>query len=335
MTHSPADSRRAKNLWMRAVSFVALRELAALITEHAGGLRAGEMEALVETRPQLRTRQGRLPSKTTVYQYRNILMHLEVISRRQGYYQINYGNPTVEALLASMSPGSPTLLTEERRFFAQLVVANQDCRQHFFDLFLHQRNAYDLDDFIASGQRVSWTGGNDSQTQNRQVRLYSLEDQETERWLCTEDEIQAILYGVRYWARNELGFLDELYLEDLGGVMFPVEIEGPTPDPSIIRAFLKEIDESQAWTMLSIRDLAYRWGPRHHVPLQRIYGTLEYINRANPEFVIFIPTAEAFATITASSPGSEVYQLRSYLQDRNGRYISHLRVHRKIKEILR
>ena len=334
MSPANAQSRSTQNLWMRAASFVALRDLVGLIAEHPQGLRASEMERMIQREQVIRTREGRVPSRTTVYHYRNILLHLGVLVRQQRHYVLNQANPTVRALLRVLSPGSPTLSSDERRLFSQLVLANGDCRCHFFDLFMPEQGTYGLDDFVSSGQRVTWQSH--TTPEGRLVHLRNLEVEEKERWLRTEDERQAILYGVRYWARNELEFLDEVFLEDLGGVMFPVKPTGPVPAPEIITALLEAVNEAQEWTTLSIRELVYTWGPRYHIPLERIFRTLLALYREHSEYIVLIPTAEAFAKITAPTlPTPEMYQLRSYLQDAAGRYISHLRVHRKLKEVLR
>lgn len=114
--------------------------------------------------------------------------------------------------------------------------------------------------------------------------------------------------------------------------MFPVKAEGPVPDPEIAQSLLNLVKEETEWTILSVRDMAFQWGPRYRVPLRRIFATLSAVHRAHPEHVVMIPTSEAFATFTAETPGSEAYQLRSYLQE-EGYYASHLRVHRKLKEV--
>jgi len=80
--------------------------------------------------------------------------------------------------------------------------------------------------------------------------------------------------------------------------------------------------------------LAATWGPKYHISLERLYGTLEWVYRQFPQYVVLIPTSESFATITAISPQAEKYHLRGYLQDEKGRYISHMRVHRKLKEVM-
>jgi len=318
---------------MRSVSFVAIRDLLGIMAEYPQGLRAKDMEQLARQEQRLITQHGRIPSKTTVYHYRNTLLHLKVLVRRQGRYVVNKEHPVVHNLLAILNPGSSGLSLDERRLFSQLVVNNRDCRRQFFDFFMPEQEAYQFDDFISLGQRVAWK--NYSGPEKRRVHLRNLETEGIERWLHTESEIQAILYGVRYWARSELGFIDEVFFEDLGGVMFPTKLAGPIPDPDVIAALLEAVDGTEEWVTLSIRDVVYSWGPRYHISLEHIFRTLLALYRRYSEYIVLIPTAEAFATITATSPGAKDYQLRSYLQDFQGRYISHFRVHPKLKGVLR
>lgn len=315
---------------MRAASFVGLRDLIGLVAEHPEGLRAHEIETAVKQRQLFLTRRGRVPSRTTIYHYRNILLHLGVLVRQDRLYRVDRDHSIVRRLMPILSPGLPGLSDGERLLFAELVVNNADCRRLFFDLFLPGEHAYGLDDLLASTWHVAWSA--ESEAEFRRIRLRTLEDACTEQWLSTEDQVQAILYGVRYWARDELLLLDELFLEDLGGVMYAIRARMPVPDPEVVRAFLATIDTTDAWTTLAVRDAIYDWGPFCHAPISRIHETLRAIHRIYPEYLVFIPTSEAFATITAASWAAEEYQLRGYLKDEQGRYISHLRVHRKLKE---
>lgn len=320
------------NLWMRSVRFTTLRDLLALVAQSAPGLYATEMERLLRRESSFAGQRGKPPSRTTIYHCRNTLVHLGIIVRRGRRYVPNYENTLVRELLAVLRPGAPNLSPEERLLFSQLVIANEDCQRAFFDLFMSLPDSYGLEDFLSFGQRVAWKSF--LEAGNRWVLLYNLDDSNRQQWLKTEAEFQAVLYGVRYWARNELGFLDEIFLEDLGGVMFPVEAEGPVPEPRIVSALAESINGKTEWTVLSVRDVAFRWAPRFRVPLSRVFATLSAVRKAYPEFVVVIPTSEAFATITAQTPAAEAYQLRSYLQEA-GRYVSHIRVHRKLKEVLR
>lgn len=320
------------SLWMRAVSFVGLRDLLGFVVECPEGLQTRDIERLMRQDQVFRTQRGRPPSRTTVYHYRNTLLRLGVLVRQGRRYAADFWNPLLRDLIRVLHPGAQRLSPEERRLFSELVLANEDCRRWFFDFFVPEPRPYDFEEFLSLGQRVAWKAY--PGTEGRRVLLYSLDDERRRCWLRTEAEFQAVLYGVRYWARNQLSFLDELFLEDLGGVMFPVQAEGPVPDPQIARSLLNLVKEEVEWTVLSVRDLAFRWGPQFSVPLRRIFATLSAVHRAYPEYVVVIPTARAFATITAETPSAEAYQLRSYLEE-EGCYASHLRIHRKLKEVFR
>lgn len=321
-------------LWMRgSVSFVALRELLAFIAQHPEGVRPKDMEVWAREKAGLRTQRGKLVSKTTIYHYRNTLRHLGILVVAKGLYRVAGDDPLVSQLLKAVRPGTPELSLQERQYFARLVVQNSDCRKYFFDLFMPEGvTVYDLDGFLEKAQPIVWQR---VEVEGERIEvLYNLEQKGKRRRIQSEDERQAILYGVRYWARNELGFMDEIFMEGLGGLMFPVFLSGPVPDPRVLNALREAIADEEEWASFSVRKLAATWGPKYRVPLDRLYGTFQWVYRKFPQYVVFIPTSESFATITATFPQTEVYHLRGYFQDEKGRYISHMRVHRKLKEVM-
>lgn len=320
-------------LWMRAVPFVALRDLAVLVNQHPEGLRAKDMEKLILEQGWTRTQYNKPPSKTTIYHYRNTLLHLSVLLRHDRLYRINWANPAIKKLLETAKPGTDGLSVEERRLFSEIVISNRDCHELFFHLFTAGQSYRTLTEFIAQSSSVAWKTQTSSGT--GKVEIYNLDHPHYKVSLRTENEIQAVLYGLRYWARTELGFIDELFLEDLGGIMYPVKLEGQVPDKCIIDALRNAIlEDDEEWITMSVRRLVFDWGPKYKVPIDRIYRTLMEVYRKASRYIVLIPTTERFATITASSPVTERYQLRSYLQDERGRYISHIRVHRKLREVL-
>lgn len=324
----------ATSLWMRgSVSFVALRELLFYLAQHPDGVRAKEIDTWAREKVQFRTQEGKVVSKTTVYHYRNTLSHLGIIRRQGGRYVVNRTNPLVVQLLGVLNPGASSLTLEERKLFAEFVISNTECRRFFFDIFmLDTQTEYDLETWLRKGLPAVWDRV--MTPEGRFERVYNQKHPEKAIWLRTEDERQAVLYGVRYWARNELGFLDELFLEDIGGLMFPVHLTGPIPDPRILLALRDKINPEEEWTMFSVRTLAATWGPEYRISLGRLYKTLLWVYRNFMQYVVLIPTTVSFATITAASPSAEQYHLRGYMQDLEGRYISHIRVHRKLKEVI-
>jgi len=321
----------AMALWMRgSVSFVALRELISYIEQHPEGVWAKEMEVWAREKARLRIQSGKLVSKTTVYHYRNTLRHLGILVVTGRRYRIAKEQPLVAELLEAIRPGAPDLSLEERELFARFVVQDRDCQKQFFDLFMPPgTKCYDLEAFLENGRPVVWRREDEGIEM-----LHSVEHPEQRLLLDSEDKRQAILYGVRYWARNQLRFLDEIFLEGMGGLMFPVYLSGPVPDSRILRVLRDSISSQDEWTFFSVRKVAATWGPQYRIPLDRLYGTLKWVYRRFPQYVVLIPTSESFATIMARSPQAEKYHLRGYFQDERGRYISHMRVHQKLKEVM-
>ena len=318
-------------LWMRgSVSFIALRELIGYIAQHPEGVRPKEMEVWAREKARLRIQNAKLVSKTTIYHYRNTLRHLGILVVINGRYRIAKERPLVAELLEAIRPGAPDLSLQERELFARFVIQNPDCQKHFFDLFMPAGiKSYDLEAFLENGRPVVWRRDNE-----RSEMLYNVEYPEKHLSIDSEDKRQAILYGVRYWARNELHFVEEIFLEGTGGLMFPVYLSGSVPDSRILNALRESISSQDEWTFFPVRKVAATWGPQYRIPLDRLYGTLEWVYRRFPQYVVLIPTSESFATIMATSHQAEKYHLRGYFQDEKGRYISHMRVHQKLKEVM-
>lgn len=355
---SDARQARSRGLWMRAVSFTILRELLAFAAQSSKGLRAKDLDAVAE---RLKTPSGRTPARTTRYHYRNILLNLGILGRRAGRYFVQHQDPLVQALLRALQPGNPELSLDERYHFANLVLRNADCQAHFFDLFTDGEPLTDLDLFIRHGQPVAWrviakqemtSAERSAETSSRMpvrdrcrgrqhkrrtsppspVRIWNLSNGR-ERMLTLEDERQAILYGVRFWARDELGFLDEIFMERYGNVMFPVEIHGSVPDPRVIEALQERLDPEQEWTFFSVRELAWELCPALKIPLRRFFATLEALYHAYPAWLMWIPTSSHIAAFAAPSTFEEKLQLRSYFRDPWGRYISHFWANVRLREV--
>lgn len=320
-----------KYLWVRSVSFVALRDLICALSRTSNNFRAKDINEIAANLETITTHRGGKPSATTLYHYRNILLHLGVFIRSNHLYSINFNDQIVANLVNLSTPGSQTLSIVERASWGQLILRNSDCKKYFFDIFMSSEE-YNLQQFIGNGEIVAWQPVENQQ--QRTVKLFNIKNPLKSIFIQTEDEIQAILYGLRYWARNELGIIDEFFLEDFGGVMFPINLESNGNEDQVI-SYIKETvaNGGSQWQTFSIRDLLFIFGPKLKLPVRSIHNLIVNLQRKFPEFVVFIPTSEGFATLTAQSRVSEKYQLRGYLQDDTGRYISHFRIHQKIGEV--
>jgi hypothetical protein len=324
-------TKKGEYLWIRSVSFVSLRELIYALSLINNAFRAKDITDIALNLPFVITQKGEKPSPTSMYHFRNTLLHLGVFTRNRQEYSINFDDPLVIDLISCLKPGSSKLTRKERIAWGELILRADDCRKHFFDLFMPIME-YDLQAFIEQGGVIAWQPV--ETPKERTIRLYNIYNPTQTTLLQSQDEIQGILYGIRYWARNELKIIDEFFLEDLGGVMYPIEITTENKESQIIAYFREEIsNEEYQWHTFSIRDILFKLGPKLRLPVNVIHRTIIKLQNNYSEFIVFIPTSKSFATLTASSPVAEKYQLRGYFQDGKGRFISHIRIHKKFLEV--
>ena len=150
--------------------------------------------------------------------------------------------------------------------------------------------------------------------------------------------IVSVLYGVRYWARDELFIIDEYSARGGdGSVMFPVD---PQSEASCIseRAvahavrFLLDNRGPEPWTVYSINELIVSYCQEFRRPITTLFRAIEWLRHNWPQHIYLIPTSVGIATLTVS-PQRENMALRDYYKDPRGPYVSHFRIHKDIDTI--
>ena len=322
--------------WMRAVSFAGLHRILKAVGDTPDGLRAKEINNLVLEAGLTLTPRASPPKPTTLYHYRNTLLRLHALVRDGRKLRANADNPDVRALLQHSAPanGDGSLSAVAREHFAALVLDNEQCRKLFFDFFMPSfENCASVTDFRENGVPVSWTHKTSSgtvevlfenKTTGRKIRHISTE--------C----VPAILYGLRYWARDELKLIDEYSRGADGGVvMYPVSRQSTSAadrDSSVVQAvqFLLDLRTTDEWTLFSISDLIVNYCQASRQPRTILFDGIDWLRREWPHHTALIPTSRALATIAATSPQREILELRRYYKSSRGPYISHIRLHRDI-----
>jgi hypothetical protein len=309
-------------------TFTELRDCVALLRQYPSGLRPGELNALLIDRRVIRTRSGGTPAPTTLYHLRRALLKLAILRREGSNLVVNGGSPLVSKLLDVLTLGD-ALSHPERQIFAEIVLHNSDCKLAFFDCFLLRPGTYDRRAFQTEGVPVIWQSL--AENRKRHIKFRHLDGTEAGE-LHSEVGIQAVLYGIRYWARDELELIDEFFREDIGNLMYPVSEPGAVPHSRIAHAVLNEIARDTEWTVLNVRELLLDHGVRLRVPVKQVLDTIFQIYRQHPDRVALIPTSRSLATFTTASGVREDFELRSYLRDERGRLVSHIRLHRDLRE---
>ncbi len=323
--------KRSDGRWMRAVSFASLHRVLHVVAESSNGLKVHELNAMIAKRDVRITGSGGVPAPTTLYHYRNTLLHLDIL-RRQGQRLIaNREDGHVRALLSLPASDGAKLQAPARDALAALVLRNKDCRTRFFDLFIPGVRDLDVDTFRARGRSVAWrrvyegehTGsillkgeGSDKGSQTLQLRSAS--------------DVQSTLYGVRYWARDELGLIDEFYREGMGAVMYPVLPSADDAPLNVAREIQRDASGTGDWTTLSLLELKVRCCQQRRRPVRNLNDTISWLAHEYAGKIVLIPTSRDQATFTAWSEKREEFELRGYFRDGHGRYISHIRLHKSI-----
>ena len=324
-------------LWMRAVSFAGLHRILKAVGDAPRGLRANEVNDLVIKQKVVLTPANPHPKPTTLYHYRTTLVRLNALIRKDRKLLANTANPNVGALLREPAPanGEQTLTDAAREHFAALVLGTEDCRALFFDVFLSSgRSCSSVSDFRETGVPVSWVRRHGPP--GAEVVFENTANGCTTRH-ASSVSVSSILYGVRYWARDELGLIDEYSRPaDDATIMFPVLHREDTASEGLQSSamqavrFLLDHRTVEEWTLYSISDLIIDYCQAHRQPRSSLFGAIDWLRREWPFHTVLIPTSRAMATFAATSPQREDLALRRYYKSPRGPYISHIRVHEAV-----
>ena len=229
-----------------------------------------------------------------------------------------------------------SLSATARDRFADLVLRNEQCRSLFFDLFMSRTTgARTATDFRRKGVSVKWWHLRSPDGKN-EVMLQNGTTLRTAR-CASHVSKTSVMYGLRYWARDELQLIDE-YCAPSGGTitMFPVSqshSSSPTSDASVvdtIRSVLS-LRTSKEWTIFSIYDLIVRWCEGERRPRKVLFDAIDWLLHEWPHHIALIPTSPTLATLDARAAPREDIALRRYYRHGNGPYISHVRIHKHVR----
>ena len=325
--------------WMRAVSFAGIHRLLKAVAEVPGGLRARDINALVLDRRVTLTPRKSPPKPSTLYHYRNTLVRLRALARDGLRLRANVEVPEVRALLRQPAPanGDQSLSNAAREHFAALVLKNDHCRTLFFDLFMPSgARCASVSDFRAHSNPVTWMRQPSASGTTIVFRNHA-----TGRTIehATRTSVPAVLYGLRYWARDELALIDEYCERSVEGtVMFPVFLRAPSTtgrDASVLHAvrFLLSLRTRHAdgeWTLLSVSDLIVQYCQMHRQSRAVLFDAIDWLRQMWPHHIVLIPTSLSLATLTATSPQQENLVLRRYYKPTRGPYVSHIQFHQDV-----
>ncbi len=326
------DRPRQGDYWMRSVSFAGLHRILSAVADSPQGLTAKEINDLVLTKGLTLTPRNPRPAPTTLYHYRNTLLRLRILIRAGRRLHANTDDPDVCELLRMPPPpnGDQSLHAGAGDRFAGLVLRNEQCRSLFFDLFVPpQTTSIPATAFRHNSTSVEWWYRRSSDG-TREVVLRNGTTGRAARYSSRIGKT-AIMYGLRYWARDQLLLIDE-YCSPSGAstTMFPLSAASAAASVTETVRSLLSLRTSDDWTMFSVHDLIKGYCERRRKPRSVLFDAIDWLLREWPYHTALIPTSPTLASLDATSLYREDFALRSYYRHENGPYISHIRVHKDV-----
>lgn len=319
----------SSSYWMRGVSFATLHRTIYAFAGAESPVRSRDISDFVSG--DLRRVRGVSPGATTIYRYRSTLHRLGLMSKRARLWRVELDDPLVRTVVKLCPAEGPSLVAQARSHFADAVLRHPDCRAVLFDLFMPDGcGALDLRTFCARSTPVTWR----HVRSGRHSRLEAW-NRSTGQRQCHEHHqaVLSVLYGLRYWLRDELEVVDE-YAErgENAAVLFPVHPlrEGESGwDAQVLDAvrFVLGTRSGAPWTTLEVADLIRRYCVDRRQARRVLFAGIDWLRRHRPDSVALVPTPVAVATLSASSTNREHLELARYYRDGRGRLICDIRVH--------
>jgi hypothetical protein len=335
LAQSRSDKASTSEFWMRSISFAGLHRILHVLAERSEGLTPAELNSIIVERRIYETQRKLRPAPATLYHCRNTLLKLSAVLRNERRLVVNSANPHVQTLLLQSPSEDCKLDGPARESFSELVLINQACRRCFFDLFMPDANTYTAQEFREAAVSVVWKSDPNGDKTTRTV-IFEATHSGRIMNVHSASEINAVLYGLRYWALDELQLADEFFCGKRGSVMYPIVLQ---KRDVAVEEIIEEIlllcgSDGDEWTTLSVQGLIESCGEKRRRPVAHVFDAIRRLARLHSGEVVLIPTSRSFASISAGfNQQRQDLELRSRLRDSQGRYISHIRIHDSLRSL--
>ena len=338
------------NFWMRWVNFRSLRDILLLVKANPGELRAKDLAQLSTDEGVLLGKDGQPLGPTTHYHHRKTLERLGLLLKYDGRYRLNNELPETNALTTHIVFGKE-LDAEEKEAFANAVLRNDDCCTVFFNEMLRSPGRVkDVGEFVAQAQPIELRvvqGRSRSRGAGRKTTKGELERGDQEGYVAIRsvestdwstlfgtNAIQAIHFGLRAWAVEQLNFLDEVF--HVGGVytIFPRHVSPHLSLDELNVVMVESLGFDGEWSTVRVGDFALTCGIKLQASIGQTKGVLSSWMERHPDLVAPIPTNERFITGGSTASRREAI-LKGFLRGPRGAYVSHLRIHRDLQSRIR
>jgi len=334
-----------RTLWMRYVDFNKIKDLLIIVNQNNGKLRPNELEKIGEEKGVLLVeRNKKAMNKSSKYHYRKVMEKLELVSLKDKTYHISEER-LVQSIVNDSNLGEKYSPYAEE-CFSEIVIRNRDCRHFYFDYFIDDPD-YDLKAWREKSKPIrietksnAVSNGRDMKNMEKYwVRLFN-ESNGKEEVLHTYDELSALLWGVRMWA-NSLFLTDEFMLSTHSGrEVYPIKYK--QYDKQLLKtAFLKSVNDlkdTQNSYLISLPGLILKMVKFSGTRIENVRKFLIELKNMYPSEIDFISTSKPVIIHSSAFKKQDPALLRMYLKktdsDGSASYISHIRIYRKLFNII-
>lgn len=317
--------------WMRYVAFSKLRDLLVLIADSPGQLRPRELDRVAIQENIFVSQDCRAFGPSTCYHYRRAIEKLGMVGKPDGKYLPLLETKEMNRL--NSNSGFSELSVGVKYVFGNRIVTNSDCFEVFWGLFTGQNKPTTLRQFVEMGSPISMNIDPSLTIGEAERTLYfrRVGDNKKSATRTGYNAIQAIHYGMRDWAVNQLGFLDNFYRGPEGYVLFPVKIEADPEDNVVARTLIEYLSFDGDWAKPHVTDLLFSVAAQLKIPMDSVRSVLLDWIKTYPEFIAPVPISER-TILSGWDKGIHPFVLKGFLTLENGKHISHLSIHRGLLE---
>ena len=317
--------------WMRSIDFCKVAHLLRLIINSPGRLSASDLNRVAIDSGIFVTSQGKAFGPTSCYRYRSVIEKLGLIEKPKGRFFPNLTGDECHAVLAF--EGGTELSSELKALLGTRVVFNKDCYETFWQSFVVRQNPTSLEEFISFGSPIVMNPliGPKNAKHESCITVKNLADSGAVAVHRGYNAVQAIHFGLRSWGVDHLGFLDEFYQVGHGYHLIPVRTSSPESMASVEEALLEVFNFHGDWAMSGISELFLAGSSKLKMPTGLIGTVLGNWIEAYPNLVSPITVSERML-LSGQSEKMVPLILKGFLRLRTGEHVSHLQVHRNLRE---
>lgn len=323
--------------WMRNISFE--RIVGTLqILQAKGPLKVFALDAEGWKTGVFAGTKGKAFAKSTNCRYRNIMQKLGLITFEHRQYSLAK-TALLQELLTVAAPWPQPLNVKSEAVLAEIVTANTACWEAFFKL-LAPANATSLQELRTKGNALILSVVlPDKKTKEAETtkallpKVLLKPTGKPEVTLTTSTSIAAMVGGLRLWA-SKLGITDEIRLDSREGLVIAPIRQDLTPEQTeqqLWQTLLEQTvwEDGREWGMCYVPELVRAMLVSAHISAAASQHAYQQLMGKAQKYLIAIPTTSAFIVIKTQYWKQEPAFAKAYFKNRQGVYVSHLRVSSK------